>query len=132
MKEFKCSSLGFKDRWKHTAHTDDLLLDTVALHLREVHDMNELSPEMLTRIRNAFTPLTSADAAAAADLIMQEYNCDQDPACTWRYFAQNEDVIVAGAKEHLREMHGVGQGTEDMTKKVKKAIRSFRDKQKAA
>jgi predicted small metal-binding protein len=109
MKEFKCSSLGYNDGWKYAANTDDLLLDTVALHLH--------SP---------------ADAAAVADLIMKEYNCDRDPACTWRYFAQNEDVIVAGARAHAREVHGVGEFTETMTKKVKKNIRPFKGKQKAA
>jgi len=132
MKEFKCSSLGLNDRWKHIARTDDLLLDIVALHLREVHEMNELSPAMLTKIRNAFTPPTAQDAAEAADIVLREYNCDRDPACTWRYMAQTEDLIVEGAEAHAREKHGVKKFTREMTEKVKKAVHPHRENKNAA
>lgn len=132
MKEFKCSSLGFKDGWKHIARTDDLLLDTVALHLHEAHGITELSPDTLAEIRNAFTPSTVRDAAGVADLVLQEYNCDRDPACTWRYFAQTEEVILAGAAEHAREKHGVGKFTPAMAEKVKKSIHPLKGGRKSA
>jgi predicted small metal-binding protein len=132
MKEFRCSSLGLNDRWKHIARTDDLLLDTVALHLRDVHEMNDLSPEMLAKIRNVFTTPTAQDAAAAADLVLKEYNCDHDPACTWRYLAQTEDLIVEGAAAHARDKHGIGKFTPDMADTVKKTIHRHEEKKDAA
>jgi predicted small metal-binding protein len=132
MKEFKCSSIGLKDNWKHIARTEDLLLDTVALHLREVHEMKSLSQEMLGKIRNAFTTPTAKDAAAAADLVLQEYNCDHDPACTWRYIAQTEDMIVEGAAAHARDKHGVGKFTHEMAQKVKKNVHPHKEKKNAA
>jgi predicted small metal-binding protein len=132
MKEFKCTYLGLTDRWKHIARTDDLLLDTVALHLHEVHGMNELSPEMLAKIRNAFTTPTALDAAATADLVLQEYNCDHDPGCTWSCIAQTEDLIVEGAEVHARDKHGIREFTPEMAEKVKKTIHPHREKKNAA
>jgi predicted small metal-binding protein len=131
MKEFKCSYLGYKDSWKHVAHTEDLLLDVVALHLREVHNMNELPPEMLAKIKNSFTTPSSRDAAAAADLILREYNCDMEPECTWRYIAQTEDLIAEGAAAHAREKHGMHEFSEEQAVKVKKATHPYKKKKAA-
>jgi predicted small metal-binding protein len=58
--------------------------------------------------------------AAAADLVLQEYNCDHDPECTWRYIAQTEDLIVEGAPAHARDKHRIGEFTHAMAEKVKK------------
>jgi predicted small metal-binding protein len=132
MKQFKCSYLGLTDRWKHVERTDDLLLDTVALHLRDVHGMTSLSQEMLGKIRKSFTSPSTAEAAAAADLVLREYNCDRDPACTWRYLAQTEDLILEGTEAHLREKHGVKELTPEMAEKVKKAIHPHKEKKHAA
>ena len=132
MKEFKCSSLGYDDKWSHIAHTDDLLLDTVAIHLHEVHGVSELSPEMLAKIRKAFTTPTPQDAAAVADLVLREYNCDRDPSCTWRYIAQTEDLVVEAAAVHAREKHGVGSFTDEMAKDVKKKTHPYDKKKEAA
>ena len=132
MKEFKCTSFGLTDGWKHRARTDDLLLDTVAVHLHEIHGMKALSQEMLAKIRNAFTVVEAREAARDEDLILREYTCDRDPACTWRYIAQTEDLIVDGVALHDREKHGVREFTPEMAARVKKAIHPYESKKHAA
>jgi predicted small metal-binding protein len=116
MKEFKCSYLGLNNRWKHIARTEDLLLDTVALHLRDVHGMS-LSQEMPAKTRNSFTWPSAADAAAATAFVLQAYNCDRDPACTWRYLAQTEDLILGDTETPVRKKLGV-KFTPEMANKA--------------
>ncbi len=126
MKEFACKSLGYNDNWKYIARTEELLADMVAVHLRDVHGVNALSPDMVGKIKNSFSNPSQADAAAAADLVLKEYNCDMEPECTWRYIAQTEDLIADGVAVHAREAHGVKEFSPEMMAKVKKSARVWK------
>ncbi len=120
MREFRCESLGYMCKWKHIARTEELLADVTAIHLRDVHDVQEVSPDMLGKIKSLFTFPTAADAAQAADLVLKEYNCDMQPECSWRYIAMTEDLIADGAAVHARETHGIKEFTPEMIARVKK------------
>ncbi len=124
MREFKCASLGYECSWRHIA-TEELLTDMAALHLRDVHGVQALDSEMVGRIKSLFTYPSKADAAAAADLVMKEYNCDRGPECTWRYLAMSEELISDGAERHAREQHGIREYTREMAAKAKASIRRW-------
>ncbi len=126
MKEFACASLGNNCTWKHIAKTEEFLADMAAIHLRDVHGVLEIDPDMLGKIKNLFTSPTSADAARSADLVLKEYNCDMDPACTWRYIAMTEELISDGAAVHAREAHGIKEFTPEMIAKVKKSAHEWK------
>ncbi len=133
MREFKCSSLGYNCTWKHIANTEELLADITAIHLRDVHDVWEIGPDMLGKIKNLFTFPTDKDAARAADLVLKEYNCDMAPECTWRYIAMTEELLADGAAVHAREVHGIKEFTPEMVAKVKKSSHEWeieREKEK--
>ncbi|MGE5174002.1 MAG: DUF1059 domain-containing protein [Betaproteobacteria bacterium] len=126
MKEFACESLGNNCTWKHIAKTEELLADIAAIHLRDVHGVQEVGPDMLGKIKNLFTSPTGADAARSADLVLKEYNCDMDPECTWRYIAMTEELITDGAAAHAREAHGIKEFTPEMIAKVKKSAHEWK------
>jgi predicted small metal-binding protein len=119
MREFRCKSLGNKCSWKHIARTEELLADMVAIHLRDVHGVREVGPEMLGKIKNLFLNPSSVDADKATDLVLKEYNCTIGPNCTWRYIAMTEELIADGAAVHAREAHGVREFTPEMIARVK-------------
>ncbi len=121
MREFKCESLGYTCNWKHIAGTEELLADVTAIHLRDVHGVKEVNPDLLGKIKNLFTFPTAADAAGAADLVLKEYNCDMQPECAWRYIAMTEDLIADGAAVHARETHGIKDFTPEMIARVKRS-----------
>ena len=125
MREFRCENLGNKCTWKHIARTEELLADMVAVHLRDVHGVKEVGPDMLGKIKNLFVTPTAADSAAAADLVLKEYNCNMEPACTWRYIAMTEELIADGAAVHAREAHGIKEFTPEMIAKVKKSAHEW-------
>jgi predicted small metal-binding protein len=126
MREFRCENLlGNKCTWKHIARTEELLADMVAVHLRDVHGVKEVGPDMLGKIKNLFETPTAADAAAAADLVLKEYNCNMEPECTWRYIAMTEELIADGAAVHAREAHGIKEFTPEMIAKVKKSVHEW-------
>jgi predicted small metal-binding protein len=132
MREFKCASLGYQCSWKHIA-TEERLADMAALHLRDVHGVQAIDSEMVGRIKNLFTYPTKADAAAAADLVMKEYNCDMGPECTWRYIAMSEDLVSEGAAAHARERHGIKEISREMLAKINRSIHKWvGDRKKAA
>ena len=108
MKTFSCKSLGFNDDWCCQAKTDDRLLERVAMHLREEHDMKALSPETLGTIRNSFCLPSYSDNAAAVDLVFQKYNCEGDPDCTWRYIVEAEKLIGCTSPLHEGDLVGIG------------------------
>ena len=126
MREFRCESLGNKCSWKHIARTEELLADVVAVHLREVHGVKEVEPDMLGKIKNLFLYPSAVDAAEAADLVLKEYNCKMEPACTWRYIAMTEELIADGAAVHAREAHGIKEFTPEMIAKVKKSAHEWK------
>lgn len=132
MREFRCESLGYHCSWRHIA-TEELLTDMVALHLRDVHGEQALDSDRVGRIKNLFTYPSKEDAAAAADIVMKEYNCDMRPDCTWRYVAMTEDLITEGAAAHAREKHGLHTFRREMMARVKRSIHKWAgDKGKAA
>ena len=95
MREFRCESLGNKCSWKHIAKTEELLADIVAIHLRDVHGVKEVGPDMLGKIKNLFLNPSAVDAANAANIVLKEYNCKVKPECNWRYIAMTEKSTIA-------------------------------------
>jgi len=125
VREIKCASLGYTCKWKHIANTEELLADITAIHLRDVHGVKAISPDMLGKIKNSFTPPTEAGAAEFVDIKTKVYNCDIGPNCSWRYIAMTEELIVDGAAVHAREAHGIKEFTPAMIATVKKAAQEW-------
>ena len=125
MREFRCKDLGNSCTWKHIARTEELLADIVAVHLRDVHEVKAVGPDLLGKIKNLFLNPTAADAAGAADLVLKEYNCTLDPACTWRYIAMTEELMADGAAVHAREAHGIKEFSPEMIADVKKSAHAW-------
>ncbi len=127
MREFKCARLGNQCNWKHLAKTEELLADMAAIHLRDVHGMTALSAEMVGKIKNAFSEPAPLEAKKAEDLVMREFHCkDLGNACTWKYIAQTEELIVDGVAVHARSAHGIKEFTTEMRVKVQKALRVWK------
>ncbi len=125
MREIKCASLGYTCKWKHIANTEELLADITAIHLRDIHGVKEISPGMLGKIKNAFSPPTEVEAAELDDIKTKVYNCDIGPNCSWRYIAMTEELIVDGAAVHAREAHGIKEFSPAMIAKVKNAAHEW-------
>lgn len=125
MREIKCTSLGYTCKWKHIAKTEELLADVTAIHLRDVHGVKEISPDMLGKIKNAFMPPSKADAEKFGDIKSKVYNCDIGPNCSFRYIAMTEELIVDGVAVHAREAHNIKEFSPDMIAKVKKAAQEW-------
>jgi predicted small metal-binding protein len=120
MRTFACKSLGNDCTWKHVAKTEELLADVVALHLREVHGMKSLGPELVAKIKNLSTNPGPVDVSGGERLMMKEFRCeDLGNACTWRYFAQTEELLADGVAVHAREAHGILEFTPALVAKVK-------------
>lgn len=51
LKEFDCKDLGHTCGWKYIAQTEELIVDGVAVHAREVHGIKEFTPELATRVK---------------------------------------------------------------------------------
>jgi predicted small metal-binding protein len=97
----------------------------IAIHLRDVHNVREVSPDLLGKIKNLFMFPAAADVAGATNLVLKEYNCDMDPECTWRYIAMTEELIADGAAVHAREAHGIKEFTPEMIARVKKSAHEW-------
>ena len=125
--EFYCRSIGNDCSWKHVARTEDLLLDVVALHLRDVHGEMGVSKERLAQIRNAFVKPVEVLATAEDIPTLKEFRCkDIGMQCNWKYIAQTEELIVDGAAVHARDAHDMREFTPEMIAKVKKAIHEWK------
>ncbi len=122
MREFTCKSLGNNCSWRHVARTEELLADITAVHLRDIHGVTEVNPDMLGKIKNLFSLPGPQDMAAGDDLVLKEYNCTMGPKCSWRYIAMTEDLIADGAAVHARESHGIKEFTPAMIAEVKKSV----------
>jgi hypothetical protein len=81
-------------------------MDLVALHLRDGHQMRALTPEMAGRIKKSFRNPWLDDAAGTVDIIMEEYNCDKEPRCTWEFIAQAETILTGNRSAHEKELVG--------------------------
>jgi len=127
MREFKCASLGNKCSWKHIAKTEELLTDVVAIHLRDVHGIKALDTETVGKIKRSFSNPAPLEAKEAEGLVLKEFKCrDIGFACTWKYIAQTEELIVDGVAVHARDAHGITEFTSDMKVKVENALHEWR------
>ncbi len=127
MRTFICRSLGNNCSWKHSAKTEELLVDIVALHLREIHGVKDLSPVMIGKVKNAFSEATPVEMKAADKLVLREFKCrDLGMKCDWHYIAQTEELIVDGVAVHAREAHGITEFTPEMKVKVEKSLQEWK------
>lgn len=104
MKEFSCASMNNNCSVTLTAPTDERLVELASIHLREVHGMTELSAAESGRMKQLFINRLDSDAAYVVDRIFEKYNCESDPACTWRYIAEAETILSGGTPAHQREL----------------------------
>ncbi len=125
MREFKCESLGNKCSWRHVAKTEELLADITAIHLRDVHGVREVSPDMLGKIKNLFLFPETQDTPEEAEPVLKEYNCTMGPKCSWRYIAMTEDLIADGVAVHARDVHGIREFSPEMVARVKQAAHAW-------
>lgn len=126
MREFICKSLGNGCTWKQSARTEELLADIVAVHLRDVHGIKELGPDLIGKIKNAFSNASYPEAAESENLVLKEYDCDLGPKCGWRYVAQTEELIADGVAVHAREAHGIKEFTPEMKVRVENALHAWK------
>jgi predicted small metal-binding protein len=121
MREFSCKSMGNNCGWKHVARTEELLLDVVAVHLRDVHGVGALTQDMIGGIKNAFSKAEPvAVRGEIGDPVLKEFKCkDLGMDCGFRYIAQTEELIADGVAVHAREAHGIKEFTAEMATKVK-------------
>ena len=133
VKEFYCRSIGNDCSWKHVARTEDLLLDTVALHLRDVHGEKSIDKARMAQIQNAFVSPSKVVETPDDIPVLKEFRCrDIGMQCQWKYVAQTEELIVDGAAVHARDAHGVKEFSPEMIAKVKQAIHEWKVEKSAA
>jgi predicted small metal-binding protein len=53
MPSFACKDVGMTDDWKATANTEDELLKKIKEHAGKVHNMKNITPEMMDTIKKA-------------------------------------------------------------------------------
>ena len=126
MKKFACKDIGLDCAWTHAARTEELLLDSVALHLRDVHHIVSLTQERAGKIKNTFTNPSPVDGEVDNELVLKEFACDFGPKCAWHYIAQTEDLIADGVALHAREMHDIKEFTPEMKAHVENSLRVWR------
>ena len=126
MREFACKSLGNGCTRKQSAKTEELLADIVAVHLRDVHGISALGPDMLGKIKNAFSNPSPVEAEDVETLVLKEYDCDLGPKCGWHYVAQTEELIADGVAVHAREAHGIKEFTPEMRVQVENALHAWK------
>ncbi|MGE5856756.1 MAG: DUF1059 domain-containing protein [Syntrophaceae bacterium] len=126
MREFSCKSLGNGCTWKQSARTEELLTDIVSVHLRDSHGISALGPDMLARIKKAFSNPSPVEAEDAETLELKEYDCDLGSKCGWRYVAQTEELIADGVAVHAREAHGIKEFTPEMKVRVENALHAWK------
>ncbi len=126
MKKFTCRSLGYDCDWKQISATEELLADVVAVHLRECHGVQAVTPEELGKIKNSFGNPTPLAVNAAEDSELRVYNCDLGPNCSWHYIARTEELIADGVAVHAREAHGIREFTPEIKAHVENALLVWR------
>ena len=104
MKEFSCAKLGNKCNAVLKAQTEERLVELVSLHLREAHGMPAISQDNVAQIKNLFATPAASDAAYVVDRIIEKYNCNSDPECTWRYIAEAEMILTGRERVHAQEL----------------------------
>jgi predicted small metal-binding protein len=104
MKQFSCSSLTSGCNVVLTAPTEERLTEKVSLHLREVHGMTAISQDIVGRIKRNMVNRSMQAAASVVDRILEKYNCEGDPECTWRYIAEAEMILTGDTSAHGDEL----------------------------
>ena len=51
MPSFACKDMGMTDDWKATAKTEDELLKKVKEHAGKVHNIKDISPDMMKEVK---------------------------------------------------------------------------------
>jgi predicted small metal-binding protein len=75
---------------------------------------------VVAKIKNLSTNPAPVDIPVGERLMMKEFRCqDLGNACTWRYFAQTEELLADGVAVHAREAHGIREFTPELVAKVK-------------
>lgn len=128
MREFTCRSLGYDCGWKHLARTEELLTDVVAIHLRDVHEVPELTQDMVVRIKRVFTDGEHIEMPREdEEPILKEFQCrDLGMDCGFRYIAQTEDLITDGVAVHAREVHGITEFSSELKVKVANSLHEWK------
>ncbi len=121
MREVACKSLGYNCGWKHVSRTEELLTDMMAVHLRDVHGIPDLTQEMVGKIKQAFSKAEPIETSRGeVEPTLKVVSCrDLGLDCNWRYIAQTEELIADGMAVHAREAHGLKEFTSEMATKVK-------------
>jgi predicted small metal-binding protein len=122
MRAITCRELGNDCSWEKTARTEELLTDEVAIHLRDAHGVTALTPELIGRIKNAFSGTEPVEIPQdkKAEPALKEFFCkDLGMDCGFKYVAQTEELIADGVAVHAREAHGIKEFTPEMAAAVK-------------
>ena len=53
MPSFSCNDVGITCGWEATAETEDELLKKIAEHAADEHDMKEIPPDMMEKVKSA-------------------------------------------------------------------------------
>jgi len=101
MKEFTCASLTHNCKDVLKAQTEERLAEVVSIHLRDKHGMLSIRPDKITQIKKLFTSPAVSDSV---DRILEKYNCNSDPECTWRYIAAAETILTGRERVHEQEL----------------------------
>jgi len=127
MREFTCANLGYQCNWKYMGRTEELIVDVVGLHLRDVHEVQEVDADLIGKIKNSLSNPSDIDARKADELVMKEFNCkDLGTSCGWHYIAQTEELLADGVAVHAREAHGIKEFTPELSAKVKVLAHAWR------
>lgn len=126
MREFTCKSLGNGCTWKQSARTEELLADIVAVHMRDVHGISELGPDMLGKIKNSFSNPAPIEVKENSEPFMKEYACNLGAKCGWHSVAQTEELIADIVAVHAREAHGIKEFTPEMKTRVENTLHAWK------
>jgi predicted small metal-binding protein len=128
MREFACKSMGYDCGWKHVARTEELLTDVVAIHLRDVHAVPELTQDMVGSIKRVFTDGEHIEMPRVdEEPVLKEFKCrDLGMDCGFRYIAQTEELITDGVALHAREAHGITEFSSELKVKVANSLHEWK------
>jgi len=104
MKQFICNDLGYSCNKVLAARTEELLVDEVAVHLRDAHNVPTITPDTVAKIKNIILNRNVSDAANVVDRIFEKYNCNGEPECSWRYIEEAEMILKKDSPLHEREL----------------------------
>ncbi len=128
MREVTCRSLGHDCGWKQVARTEELLMDVVAIHLRDVHGVPALTQEMVGAIKQAFNNAEPIEVSTGdAEPGLKAASCkDLGFDCGFRYIAQTGELIADGIAMHAREAHGIMEFSQEMAARVKSMAQDWK------